>query len=183
MYKMPYMMYQNPYCCSSYGMDFTKSTLERSLKLVKEAIAGEREDELFYDYLISEAPTKEQKDIITSIRNDEIKHRKLFRQIYKAFTGMDVGEVSGEEFQKPKSYIDGIKRALFNELKAMEKYRIIRQGLPSRCYRDVVFEILTDEIKHAIKYNYILTLNLSKKDKKKDMCERLDCNEMRSIMW
>lgn len=43
----------------------------------------------------------------------------------------------------------------------MEKYRIIREGLPSRYYRDIVFKILSDEIKHAIKYNYILYKNLT----------------------
>ena len=41
----------------------------------------------------------------------------------------------------------------------MEKYRIIRAGIPGKYYRDMVFEILTDELKHADKYNYILNIN------------------------
>jgi rubrerythrin len=154
-YNMPCMG------CSAYGMDFTPAALKESLRLVKEAVQGEREDEITYDYLISKAPTQEERDIITSIRNDERNHRKWYKEIYKCFTGQDIESTLGEEeFKKPECFIDGIRKALFGELSAMERYRIIRQGLPSRYYRDLVFQILSDEIKHAIKYNYILDTNL-----------------------
>lgn len=177
-------------CCSNYGMDFTKQDLTKALDLVKEAVKGEREDELFYDYLISKAPTKEQKEIITSIRNDERNHNKWFREIYKCYTGKEISKCDGgEDFEKPKSYIEGIKKALFGELSAMEKYRTIRAGLPSRYYRDLVFQILTDEIKHAIKYNYILNITLCKHGHRTidemeiDDYEEFNGNEMRTIMW
>ena len=58
-----------------------------------------------------------------------------------------------------KSYLDGIKRALFGELKAVEKYKTIRRVLAIKVYRDILFDIITDEIKHASKYNYLFTLN------------------------
>ncbi|KZL92665.1 ferritin-like domain-containing protein [Clostridium magnum] len=146
---MPYINYSMMY----------NNALQNSLNLVKEAVSGEREDELFYDYLISVAPSKEEKDIIASIRDDERKHNVMFRRIYKAFTGMDIPSGGEETFQKPSSYLDGIKRALFGELKAVEKYREIRKGLPMGPYRDVLFEIITDELKHASKYNYLYTNN------------------------
>lgn len=46
--------------------------LDEALILVKNAVLGEREDEFFYDHLISIASTQEKKDIITTIRDDEI---------------------------------------------------------------------------------------------------------------
>lgn len=144
-------------CC--YGMDFTQEAFDKALELIKEAVQDERADELMYSYFISVAPTQEEKDIITSIRNDERNHRKWFREIYKFYTGEDIEAAGGEEFKKPSSYIEGISNAVFGELKALEKYRFIREGLPSRLYRDIVFRILTDEIKHSIKYNYILNKN------------------------
>lgn len=147
---MPYMNYSMMH----------NNALQNSLTLVKEAVSGEREDELFYDYLISVAPSKEEKDIIASIRDDERKHNVMFRRIYKAFTGMDIPARGEENFQKPSSYLDGIKRALFGELKAVEKYREIRKGLPIGPYRDILFEIITDELKHASKYNYLYTTNI-----------------------
>ncbi|MCY6484833.1 ferritin-like domain-containing protein [Clostridium aestuarii] len=147
----------------NYGMMCDMAALQRSLKLIEEAVEDEKRDELFYDYLISKAPTREEKKIIASIRDDEIKHNKMFRKIYMDFTGKEIKIEDDVEFEKPKSYLDGIKKALFGELKAVEKYRIIRQGLPGRYYRDMLFEIITDELKHSSKYNYIYTINYDKK--------------------
>lgn len=142
------------------GYDYAQQqAYQTSLQLMAEAVQGEREDQLFYDYLISQAPNAEQKDIITSIRNDEIRHYQLYRQMYQQLTGQEVPMVPEEEFVPPASYIEGIKKAIFGELKAMEKYRIIRAGLPYPEYRDVVFEILTDELKHATLYNFLYTEN------------------------
>lgn len=135
-------------------------SLQEALELIKQAVSGEREDELFYSYLIGIAPSAEDKAIIASIREDERKHNRMFRKIYKDLTGQTIMADGGESFEKPRSYIDGVRRALFGELAAMERYRDIRAGLPNRYYRDMVFEILTDELKHADKYNYILNLDL-----------------------
>lgn len=135
------------------------TSLEKSLELIKEAVQDEKNDELFYDYLIRIAPTVKERQIIESIRDDERKHNKMFKKIYKDFTGMDISAIEDECFQKPKSYLEGIEKALFGELAAVEKYRDIREGLSRREYRDMVFEILTDELKHGNKYNYILSKN------------------------
>ena len=134
-------------------------TLPEALALVRSAVEGEREDELFYDYLISVAPSQEEIDIIKSIRDDERKHNKMFREIYAYFTGEQIQAEENPEFEKPKSYLEGIKKAFFGELAAVERYRNIRAGLPVNYYRDMVFEILTDELKHADKYNYILNMH------------------------
>ncbi|MDM5318111.1 ferritin-like domain-containing protein [Fictibacillus sp. b24] len=152
------MSYMNPEQQQQQGTS-QQQALQLSLQLIKEAVAGEREDQLFYEYLISQAPTNEEKLIIASIRDDEKRHNKLFKMIYKDITGQEVPPANGEEFQKPKSYKDGLVRALFGELRAVEKYRVIRQGLPNQYYRDILFNIITDEIKHSAKYNYLYTFN------------------------
>ena len=137
--------------------DYDPVALQRSLELIAEAVQGEKEDRVFYEYLISVAPTKEDQEIITSIRNDEVKHNLLFKKIYQDFTGQQVQEAPDEEFIAPASYEEGLRQALFGELRAVEKYREIRKGLPQRYYRDIVFDILTDELKHASKYNFLYT--------------------------
>ncbi len=152
-YNVPYMN------CSNYGMDFTKEAFDKAIQLIEEAVQDERADELKYEYLIGEAPTEAEKSIIVSIRDDERNHRKWFRDIYKYYTGKEVQIKDDKEIIKPASYLDGISKAVFGELGAMEKYRFIREGLPGRFYRDIVFRILTDEMKHATKYNYILSMN------------------------
>lgn len=148
-----------PDYCRSNQMSKPYKTLDEALILVKNAVQGEREDELFYDYLISEAPSQEEKDIIATIRNDERKHNKYFREIYCYYTKQHIRVPIATDFQKPKSYIDGITKAEFGELATVERYRDIRAGLPTEYYKDMVFEILTDELKHANKYNYIFYLN------------------------
>ncbi|MCD3296181.1 ferritin-like domain-containing protein, partial [Clostridium botulinum] len=157
---------------------------QKVLPLIKSSVEGEKEDEMFYDYLIKLAPTQEQKDIIISIRDDERKHNKMYRNIYKDITGEEIVIKDEEKFKKPESYIAGIEQALFGELHAVEKYRTILHMLPPySVYRDMVFEIITDEIKHAIKYNYILYLNCCKNKKlnlkniKKDKKNNKEKNE------
>ncbi|MDP4144922.1 MAG: cytochrome b5 domain-containing protein [Bacillota bacterium] len=175
------MPYYNPY--DFYRVSPPRKsykTLQEALVLVRNAVQGEREDELFYDYLISAAPTQEEKDIITTIRDDERKHNRYFREIYRFYTGQNVTSPANVNFERPKSYIDGIKRAKFGELGAVERYRDIRAGLPDEYYRDMVFEILTDELKHAHKYDYILYLSLAKAPARLEEQAEVDSSALRS---
>ncbi len=158
---------------NSYSM-YTQQAFQQSLKLIAEAVQGEKEDQIFYDYLIANAPTQEQKEIITTIRNDEIRHNQLFKKMYKDLTGKEVIIEKEEEFVPPASFEQGIKKAILGEMKAMEKYRVIRQGLPHRYHRDIVFSILTDELKHGTLYNLIYTevLTGSTKEDEEESLER-----------
>ncbi|MGG3451738.1 ferritin-like domain-containing protein [Domibacillus aminovorans] len=158
-YNYPYAGYMPYQGTMVQKPDYTQPCLQTALQLVIESVQGEREDELFYQYLISIAPTQDEKEIIASIRDDEKKHNQMFRNIYRDFTGQEIGSLNEEQFEKPANYIDGIKKALFGELKAVEKYRRIKQCLPEGIYQHMLFEIITDELKHATKYNYLFTLN------------------------
>lgn len=136
---------------------YAQQAFQQSLKLIAEAVQGEKEDQNFYDYLITNAPTQNQKEIITSIRNDDIRHNQLYKKMYKELTGQEVHIEKEEEFVPPASFEQGIRKAVLGEMKAVEKYRIIRQGLPHRYHRDIAFEILTDELNHRSLYNLIYT--------------------------
>ncbi|MEG1795948.1 MAG: cytochrome b5 domain-containing protein [Clostridium sp.] len=140
----------------------TYKTVEGALRLVKEAIQEEREDELFYNFLLCVAPTEEEKNIIITIRDDERKHNKYLREIYEFYTEQCISATLNTSFTKPRSYINGIKKAKLGELGAVEKYSHIRVGIPDKYYRDMVLEILMDELKHVHKYDYILYLRLEK---------------------
>ncbi len=132
--------------------------LPEALNLIVESVRDEREDELFYDYLLSVAPPN-QRDIITSIRDDERKHGRLFRQLYWEVTGKEIPAAPDVPFEKPLNYCDGISKALFGELAAVERYRRILYGFEFLPYRNIITEIYTDELKHASKWNYLFTLN------------------------
>ncbi|UJF33864.1 ferritin-like domain-containing protein [Paenibacillus hexagrammi] len=140
---------------SSYMM----RTEELVINLILQSIAGERNDELFYQELLQLAPTDKEKEVITGIRDDERKHRQMFRNIYTQLTGMQPAvQEAMEPAEHVADYVSGIEDALMGELKAFEKYRTIYLNIRPE-YRNMIFEIMTDEIKHASYYNWLYAKN------------------------
>lgn len=130
-----------------------------ALKLIQEAVAGEMEDRMFYQYLIENAPSEEDKEIITGIRDDEIRHFSLFRQVYYLLTGQMLPPPQDVTFERPASYCEGIKRALKGEQNAVRKYRRILYALQDRVQINILTGIITDEIRHGILYNFLYSRN------------------------
>jgi rubrerythrin len=136
-----------------------RTNLESALMTVKQATEGEAEDRAFYEYLISVAPSQEDRDIITGIRNDEMKHYKLFRQLYFDITGEKLPQVQAAPFEKPATYCEGLKKALLGEQNAVVKYRKILFAMRNRRHINMVTEIITDELRHLGLYNYLYSKN------------------------
>jgi rubrerythrin len=130
-----------------------------AIALIKDAVSSEREDELFYDYLLKVAPSEKDKEIIKDIRDDERKHSRLFREIYCELTGQTLPPPTQAEFTPPASYCAGLQQALFGELGAVEKYRMILFAMQDRVHINKMTEIITDELKHANKWNYLYSKN------------------------
>jgi len=131
------------------------------LELIKDSVASEKEDELFYDYLLTKATSEEDKKIIESIRNDERHHNQMYRKIYLELTGVALPKAP--EVKEPElnlTYMQGLQQALMGELSAVEKYRKILAEMSDKQRYNMVFEILTDELKHAAKYNFLITKNM-----------------------
>ena len=132
-------------------------TLKQAIDLIRQSVGNEREDELFYDNLIKQAPTEEEKEIIRSIRDDEKKHNKILRDLYYNFTGQMVPPSMGTvEINKELSYKENLEKALFGELEAVKKYRRIMGTMPSGNSYTLLMSIMTDELRHASKYNYLI---------------------------
>lgn len=129
-----------------------------ALKIIVDSVSDEREDELFYGYLLSIAP-QDQKEIIMAIINDERKHAMMLREIYWQVTGQDLPPSPEVTFERPNSYCEGISKAIFGELTAVERYRMVLFGFEFLPYRNMLTEVYTDELKHASKWNYLFALN------------------------
>lgn len=159
--------FNSPYTPNMYRLENTVNidpytypqNLTNAIQLIEGAVAGEREDELFYDYLINVAPNQESKNIIGSIRDDEMKHNRMFRKIYYDITRKTLPANENINFEKPKSYCDGIKKALNGELGAVQRYRMILFALQNRVHINMLTEIITDELRHANLYNFLFTLD------------------------
>jgi rubrerythrin len=132
-------------------------TLNQAIELIRESVGDEKEDEMFYDSLIKQAPTEKEKEIIISIRNDERKHNQILRELYYNFTGQIIPVdtlTSGTE--NKLNYKEQLEKALFGELNAVVKYRRIMGTMPSGNSYTLLMSIMTDELRHASKYNFLI---------------------------
>ena len=129
----------------------------RTIEAKANAVRNEREDELFYDRLLEQAPTDKEKEIITSIRNDERKHNKILRDLYYNFTGQVIqADMSMPNINNTSTYKENLEKALFGELDAVVKYRKILGTMPSGNSYTLLMSIMTDELRHASKYNFLI---------------------------
>lgn len=132
-------------------------TLNQAISLIEQSVGDEKEDEKFYDILIKQAPTNKEKDIIKSIRDDERKHNQILRGLYYEFTGETLpDDTLSNDSQKNMDYQSNLEKALFGELNAVSKYRKILGTMPSGDSYTLLMSIMTDELRHAIKYNFLI---------------------------
>jgi rubrerythrin len=133
-------------------------TLNQAIELIRTSIGDEREDEIFYDNLIEQAPTEKDKEIIISIRDDERKHNQILRELYYNFTGqvIPVDTSSIANIENKLNYKEQLEKALFGELNAVVKYRKIMGTMPSGNSYTLLMSIMTDELRHASKYNFLI---------------------------
>ena len=133
--------------------------LPGALALMQQAVTGEAEDRMFYAWLMEQAPSAEERQIIEGIRDNEINHYALFRQLYAALTGRSLPQTQGEPFQPPADYCQGLRRALLGEQNAVTKYRKILYAMQERMPINTLTELLTVEIRHGILYSYLYAKN------------------------
>lgn len=132
-------------------------TLNQAIELIRQSVRNEREDELFYDRLLEQAPTDKEKQIITSIRNDERKHNKILRDLYYNFTGQVIqADMSMPNINNTSTYKENLEKALFGELDAVVKYRKILGTMSSGNSYTLLMSIMADELRHASKYNFLI---------------------------
>lgn len=134
-------------------------TLNQAIDLIRKSVDDEKEDEMFYGILIEQVPTDKEKDIIRSIRDDERKHNQILRELYYDFTGQILpADNLTNSSNNQMSYKKNLEKALFGELDAIKKYRKIMGTMPSGKSYTLLMSIMTDEIRHANKYNFLIQM-------------------------
>lgn len=133
-------------------------SLDKAVEGILNSIKNEKEDEVFYTNLIEMAPDY-AKDIISSIRDDETRHNEILRFVYSNITG-EVAKNSDENVQKQEmTYAEGLEKAFFDEIAAVKKYRRIMGAMPNTKLHTLLMSIMTDELRHASLYNYLIHKN------------------------
>ncbi len=132
-------------------------TLNQAIELIRKSVGDEKEDEMFYETLINQAPTEKEKNIIRSIRDDERKHNQILRNLYFEFTGQILpADTLLTATNTNSDYKSNLEKALFGELDAVAKYRKIMGTMPSGDSYTLLMSIMTDELRHANKYNFLI---------------------------
>ena len=134
-------------------------SLDKAVEGLLNSIKNEKEDEFFYTNLIEMAPDY-AKDTISSIRDDETRHNEILRFVYSNITG-EVVESPDEKITLDKmTYIDSLEKAFLGEIAAVKKYRRIMGAMPNSKMHTLLMAIMTDEIRHASLYNYLIHKSL-----------------------
>ena len=165
-YYSNYNNYYYPRETTPWILDYTNKSfqynLNTAINMIKDSISDEAEDAAMYEALIKIAANEEAKETIKSIRDDEKIHNKLLREIFTKLTGVVLPPNTQTANYDKINYLDGIKKAFMGELKAVEKYREILTYMPSKELYNKILYIMTDEMKHGAKYNYLITMFLDK---------------------
>ena len=133
-------------------------SLDKAVEGLLNSIKNEKEDEFFYANLIEMAPDY-AKDTISSIRDDETRHNEILRFVYSNITG-EVAKNSDENVQiQEMTYAEGLEKAFFDEIAAVKKYRRIMGAMPNTKLHTLLMSIMTDELRHASLYNYLIHKN------------------------
>lgn len=132
----------------------------QAIELIRKSVEDEMSDEMFYDRLIEQAPTDKEKNIIADIRNNEKKHNMILRDLYYSFTGQMIptNNINGMQnmVDNNMTYTENLEKALFGELDAVMKYRKILGVMPQGKWYTLIMSIMTDELRHSAKYNYLI---------------------------
>ena len=81
------------------------------------------------------------------------------RRLYYEFTGEIIPVDSPtNESSSNIDYKSNLEKALFGELDAVVRYRKIMATMPSGSSYSMLMSIMTDELRHANKYNFLMHL-------------------------
>jgi hypothetical protein len=108
----------------------------------------------FYTQMMEQAEDPSVREYIQHARDDERKHARMLQDLYRSFTGRTFdAQVQPVQFA---NLAEGLKRAMDDEYEAMEEYRDVYLSTGNARIRNVFFELMTDELEHATRFNYAL---------------------------
>ncbi|HZJ77983.1 MAG TPA: ferritin-like domain-containing protein [Clostridia bacterium] len=119
------------------------------------AMTGKQNTITFYQQLVTMTQDRRNRDLICTIRNDEISHFKSFMDLYrKLFNKSPV--LPPVKRVVLHSFEEGLNSAVIDELDASNFYRDLYLNNCNPFIKKIFFKSFTDETSHAIKNNYML---------------------------
>ena len=128
------------------------------LDLIIQAMKAERHDTVKYKNMMEMTKDPEVKKQIKFAYDDEIKHYGMFREIYYQLTRKVINIPLPAKVEEYDNMMDAVKSSIEGENEAVDLYREIYSLLSNKHMRDMVFEIITDEIEHASRFVYLYAM-------------------------
>lgn len=122
--------------------------------LVEQFMRDEASAAVFYAQLADQVQDAAVRDYIRHAMEDEQKHYRMLGDLYRQLTGRTY-EARPEPPAVP-DLLTGLKRAMDDEYEAMEQYRDVYLKSRDQNIRNLFFELMTDELEHATRFNYAL---------------------------
>lgn len=120
------------------------------------AIDGEYSAIACYGRLASIAPGTREKDRILEIREDEIRHYRLFSQIYYRLSGRQHSPQLSEEC--PSEYRAGLNFAFHDEQETVDFYYRIAERASDPAIKESFRGAAADEQNHAVWFLHLMTV-------------------------
>ncbi len=105
-----------------------------------------------YEQLASIAPSQEAKNRILEIRKDEMRHFRMFSNIYFSLTGMPPAPQLAE--QCPADFASGLISSFHDEQQAVDFYHEVARNYP--LVREAYNQAAADEQNHAVWFLFFI---------------------------
>jgi rubrerythrin len=121
------------------------------------AINGEYSAIICYERLANNAPSREERERILEIRNDEIRHLQIFANIYLTLTGRKPEPQIAEDC--PKNYCKGVEAAFMDEQKTVDFYNEVGDQVTDPYIKEQFRRSALDEQNHAVWFTFFYFKN------------------------
>lgn len=117
------------------------------------AINGEYNAVRKYEKLAQLTPNEDFRQIILNIRNDEVKHFRIFSEIYSQISGGKKPQIT--ESPLPGSFNEGVEESIRDELGDSEFYQVTSTLTNDPVFMRVLLNASHDEQRHSTWFSYI----------------------------
>ena len=133
---------------------------QKVLEIIQLAWEGEQENIIYMNKLIKLAKDPSDKEILRLTYMDEHKHAKYFAEIYRRLCGQAISEnVRVTQRTMGWDICLEYEKMIHKCTDVVEFYRRIYFGFSDTDIRDMLFEVITDEMNLAVKMSHLCNKN------------------------
>jgi rubrerythrin len=136
------------------------SDKKRIAEILKTAIKGEEDGYNYYNYLVGKATNPEAKKKLEVLRDDEVRHKRTLREMYKTYVGGEIGELPDKglgalsqvfkngRIDQLKSEMEFINLAIEVELATSKYYQKERNLVDDPEFEKIFDQLAEEEYNH-----------------------------------